>query len=110
MSKSSKSEDQTSILAITPGTRAPVPSPPRKTKSRLMDMLPEAPPQASDNLTKPNAEKLKDLSFKVDEAFHREMKAAAANWGMSMKDLLTAAFKVWIDQNGEAPRNRRGIL
>lgn len=38
---------------------------------------------------------LQDLNFKVDPSFHRLFKTTAAQNGMSMKELLEDAFRLW---------------
>lgn len=44
-----------------------------------------------------------DMSFKVPARFHRRFKRTAANWGMSMKELLEASFKEWVEKHGSQP-------
>jgi predicted HicB family RNase H-like nuclease len=60
-----------------------------------MGAAPEAP---SENLTKPD-EKLKDLGFRVDPVFHQQFKIEAAIRGMSMRELLEAAFRSYCDNH-----------
>lgn len=38
------------------------------------------------------------MNFKVTPAFHREFKIEAALRGMSMKELLEAAFKTYLEK------------
>lgn len=45
-------------------------------------------------------EALQDMNFKVDAEFHRAFKMAAVMNDLSMKELLDASFRAWIDQNG----------
>ena len=55
----------------------------------------EPPPQnrPSQNLTKPNPEKVAHLNFRVPAGFHQEFKTYAASHGVSMVDLLEHAFR-----------------
>lgn len=78
-----------------------IPAPPAR-KSRL----PEAPAPAAppDNLSKPT-EDLVDMNFRVPEAFHRQVKITAASWGMSMKDLIKAAYAEWVEKHGSTPKS-----
>jgi len=49
---------------------------------------------------------LRDLNFKVDPAFHRRFKLEAVMRSLSMKELLEASFKTYLEQHGgslEAP-------
>jgi hypothetical protein len=48
---------------------------------------------------KPNAG-LQDMNFKVDPEFHRAFKVASTMNGISMKELLDASFRAWIDRYG----------
>ena len=66
-------------------------------------------PTIPDNLSRANDE-IKDLNFKVDPAFHRQFKLTASAWGMSMKELLEAAYNAWIDQHGERPESLNDLL
>lgn len=81
-------------------TRARVPAPP---KQRLMASAPP-PTFVPDNLSK-SSDNLQDLNFKVTPDFHRKFKVTATSWGMSMKELLEASFKAWIDQHGPRPKD-----
>ena len=72
-------------------------------RSRLMTVAENLDFQAPNQL-KQTEDKWKDLNFKVDEQYHRRIKQIAANWGMSMKELLEAAMQNWIDLNGESPK------
>jgi hypothetical protein len=74
-----------------------VPPPPRVT--RLLAAVP-TPTMAPDNLSKPSAG-LQDLNFKVDPEFHRHFKLTAVTKGMSMKDLLEACYKCWLEHYAE---------
>lgn len=51
---------------------------------------------------KPNSS-LQDMNFKVDPKFHRAFKVASTMNGMSMKELLDASFRTWIDKYGAEP-------
>lgn len=44
-----------------------------------------------------------DMSFKVPAKFHRRFKRTSSNWGMSMKELLEASFKEWVEKHGMMP-------
>ncbi|SER26693.1 hypothetical protein SAMN05216548_11432 [Faunimonas pinastri] len=55
-----------------------------------------------DNLSK-SPEELKDLNFKVSPDLHRDFKLTATAWGMSMKELLEAAYKGWVEKHGKFP-------
>lgn len=44
-----------------------------------------------------------DMSFKIPAKFHRRFKRTAANWGMSMKELLEAPYREWVEKHGIAP-------
>ena len=52
------------------------------------------------NAAKPSDERLKDLNFKVDEAFHLEFKMTASLRRLTMKELLEASFQAWKDKHG----------
>ena len=90
-------------------TKANVPPPPRQTKQRLMAAVP-LPEKAPENLSKPTdagTAGFVDLNFKVDETFHRRFKLEATVRGLSMKDLLIASFRSYLEQHGgtmEVPR------
>lgn len=82
-------------------SRLNVPPPPRSSSSRL----PDAPPTSADvpdNLSRPS-DGFQDLNFKVSSDFHRRFKLTAATWGMSMKELLEASFKKWVEEHGYEP-------
>lgn len=59
---------------------------------RLSDQEPPAVELAPTNLIERPSAGLKDLNFKVDPQFHQRFKVEAASRGMSMVDLLKAAF------------------
>lgn len=86
-------------------TTVAVPPPP--SRSRLV-----APPPVTtmtpDNLSQ--QEKWTDLNFKVDATFHRQFKTTATIWGMSMKDLLEASFKFWVQHHGAMPPNAQEMF
>lgn len=84
-----------------PATTVAVPPPPRQ-GSRLPP--PPPPSDVPDNLTKPSDEKLQDLNFKVASDFHRTFKITALMWNMTMKELLEASFRLWVEQHGDKPR------
>lgn len=44
-----------------------------------------------------------DMSFKVPAKFHRRFKRTSSNWGMSMKELLEASYKEWVEKHGMTP-------
>jgi hypothetical protein len=82
-------------------TKAPVPPPPRQ---RLMAQAPAPTLQIPDNLSRSNDD-IQDMNFKVSPDFHRRFKSTATLWGMSMKDLLEASFKLWVEKHGPAPKD-----
>jgi hypothetical protein len=43
---------------------------------------------------------LQDMNFKVNPEFHRLFRFASALNGMSMKELLDASFRAWINRCG----------
>jgi len=69
-------------------TKAPVPKP----ASLKMDFMAQATQAAANNMS----DKLKDMSFKVPEEFHRRYKSAAAMHGIQMKDILEQSFELWL--------------
>lgn len=75
-------------------TNANVPEPPSRQRASFIAKAPE-PTMTPKNMT----EKMQDMSFKVDPAFHREFKTTATMAGLSMKDLLEQAFAAWKSQN-----------
>jgi hypothetical protein len=44
---------------------------------------------------------MQDLNFKIEPAFHRAFKLAATLNGMSMRELLEASFKTWVEKYGD---------
>jgi hypothetical protein len=84
---------------IKKSTKAPVPPPPSKT--RLMASAPP-PTLIPDNLSR-SGDDIQDMNFKVSADFHRRYKTTATIWGMSMKDLLEASFKLWVEKHGSRP-------
>jgi hypothetical protein len=72
------------------------PPPPRRL------VAPPAPIQAPDNLTQANegVVALQDMNFKVAPRFHTLFKGEAVMRGMSMKELLEAALKCYLDTHG----------
>lgn len=77
-------------------------APPPLRKSRLNIPAPmlEVTP---DNLSKPSdsgATTYMDMNFKVEPAFHKRFKTEATLRGLTMKDLLEASFKLYLEQNG----------
>ncbi len=92
---------------------APKLAPPPPKKSRLT-VAPPPPVAAPDNLTTPtdeNSTTFQDVNFKVKPEFHRFFKAEAVIRGMSMKDLLEAALKCYLDTHGSKfdPNRSQGI-
>lgn len=78
---------------------AKIPPPPRNIAS-FQTRLPVAPPQpeeAPDNLSVPSSG-IQDMNFKVSVKLHRQFKTEAAMRGMSMKELLEAAFKAYLEK------------
>lgn len=76
-------------------TKAPVPKP-ASANSLKMDFVSQSTQVAANNMT----ERLKDMSFKVPETFHRRYKSAAAVHGLQMKDILEQSFEMWMEVNG----------
>lgn len=68
-----------------------------------------------DNMSKPNSG-LQDLNFKVEPELHRAFKVVASLRGMSMKDLMEASFRCWLEQYGDEhmrlllPRKPNGAI
>lgn len=89
-------------------SRLNVPPPPSTTTSRLAESAP-ASSAVQDNLSKAT-DGLQDLNFKVNPGFHRQFKMTASAWGMSMKDLLEASFKKWLEEHGERPEGGVDIM
>jgi hypothetical protein len=83
-----------------PNRKPTVPPPPSKT--RLAVSAPPPPQETPDNLSK-GTESIQDLNFKVESGFHRRFKMTAVARGMSMKELLEAAFECWVERYGEMP-------
>ena len=76
-----------------------IPAPPRKSRLPIQAQTLEAP----DHLSKPSDEGstvFADMNFKVHPEFHRRFKVEATLRGLSMKDLLEASFKAYLEQNG----------
>jgi len=77
-----------------------VPPPPRKGRLGIFaPMLNEA----SDNLSKPTdsgSTTFIDMNFKVQPDFHRRFKIEATLRGLSMKELLEASFRAYLEQYG----------
>ena len=84
---------------MTENVKPMVPPPPRAPNRGLLMPVPktEAP---TDNLSKP-VTALQDLNFKMDPDFHRAFKAVATLRGMSMKELLEASFRCWLEHYGD---------
>jgi hypothetical protein len=80
-------------LSDKPPTKTKGP-PPRRHGSRDIVVTPPT------NLQKSNSG-LQDLNFKVDPGFHTVFKVVATIKGMSMKELLEASFKAWVDKFGD---------
>jgi hypothetical protein len=75
------------------------PPPPRRT-GRLTAVPPRQ-SEAPDNLTKPtDVDAIQDMNFKVKPEFHTSFKTEAVLRGMSMKEMLEAAFRCYLDVNG----------
>lgn len=88
---------------ITPPVRANVPPPPHKQLRGLQAIVHptpevEAPPA---NMQRPNAG-VQDLNFKVDPDFHLAFKMTATTKKMTMKELLEASFRCWLEKYGDA--------
>lgn len=79
-----------------PPKKPQVPPPPGKPlKQRFMTHVPTL-EQTPENLTKPAETGFQDLNFKVSPDFHRLFKTTAVMRGMSMKELLEAAFNHYV--------------
>lgn len=44
---------------------------------------------------------LQDMNFKVDPHFHTVFKTSASVSGLSMKELLEASFRAWVEKYGD---------
>jgi hypothetical protein len=64
---------------------------------------PPAPIETPSNISK-TAEKYQDMNFKVSEDFHTDFKLTATAWKMSMKELMEASYKLWVENNGNRPK------
>lgn len=77
-----------------------VPPPPRKSR---LNMAPPVLAETPDNLSKPSDSGVStyvDMNFKISPEFHRRFKIEATLRGLSMKDLLEASFKAYLEQHG----------
>lgn len=90
-------------------TQKPViPEPPARKRRLQMDV--PTPTFAPDNLSTPSdsgTAGFQDMNFKVNPAFHKRFRLEATLRGMTMKELLEASFKAYLETNGgtmEAPR------
>lgn len=73
---------------------------PRTNRLQFLEGLGEvAQEPPTQHLAAPSTTRAADLNFKVTEEFHRAFKAAATIKGISMKELLEEAFRLWIDRN-----------
>lgn len=64
--------------------------------------LPAPPPPVSaapQNMATPNGDKMVDMNFKVPAAMHKRVKMEAFQRGMSMKELVEAALRFYIETN-----------
>ena len=68
----------------------------RKTKKEVEETL-------QDDHSAPANEGWVDLNFKVKDRYRRVFKRVAANHGISMKELLELAFKLWVENFGFKP-------
>jgi predicted HicB family RNase H-like nuclease len=50
-------------------------------------------------MSTPNGDKLVDMNFKVPAQLHRRFKIEAVQRGMTMRDLVEAAFRVYLEQH-----------
>lgn len=71
----------------------------RALQGRLSEIAPPAPVEAPSNLVERPSAGLKDLNFKVDPQFHQQFKLEATARGMSMVELLKAAFWLYVQNN-----------
>lgn len=83
-----------------------IPPPPKKTTRLNYAPKLDVPP---DNLSRPNDD-VQDMNFKVHPDFHRRFKITATIWGMSMKELLEASFKAWLEKNDTQPLQQGDIF
>jgi hypothetical protein len=87
--------NENSRIAVVP------PPPPRAAKRGILAAVPEiivAPPP--DNMQKANSG-IQDMNFKVETEFHQEFKMAAVAKRMTMKELLEASFRCWVEKYGD---------
>lgn len=82
---------------VTP-IKAAVPPPPRRGLMTPPPAPKVEPP--TENMQKPNSG-IQDMNFKVDPDFHMAFKLAATRKGMSMKELLEASFRAWLELHGD---------
>lgn len=75
------------------------PPPPKRNAQRLKS-APPARIEAPNNLIEPTDDVLQDMNFKVKPEFHFTFKAEALHRRMSMKELLEASFKCYLDTHG----------
>lgn len=82
-------------------TKVAVPAPPkpRPMRATFLADIPTAESPPPQNLSQPSTNRSADMNFKVSEEFHRAFKAAAVMNGISMKELLEEAFRLWADKN-----------
>ena len=81
-------------------TKVKISPPPRK--MRFVTSVP-VPDDIADNLSKPSDTghlSFVDLNFKVSQDMHRRFKLEATLRGLSMKDLLEASFKCYLEAHG----------
>ncbi len=82
-----------------PATKPQVPPPPSRQRRGIIAEIPK-PDQSENNLSKPNSG-LQDMNFKMDIDFHQEFKMAAVKRKMTMKELLEASFRCWVEHYGD---------
>lgn len=75
-------------------TNAPVPAP----KSKFLGSVAVAPTEVPNNMNERPV--IKDMSFKMELAWHTEFKMAAAAANISMTDLLRESFELWKEKRG----------
>ena len=71
--------------------------PPPKSGSRLQ-AAPPPPAEAPVNMSTPNGDRTVDLNFKVSPALHQAFKMEAAARGMTMKEILEASFRCYLER------------
>lgn len=82
--------------------KAQVPRPPARQRGIMAEVpTPQnTEPELMQNMQTPNSG-TEFLNFKVNTEFKRVFKLVAAMKGMSMKELMEATYKCWVEQYGD---------